>query len=158
MARDVNTLALAINHLGAEHHQPVNGVHHRDGVARDRAGRENNRVGAFHLHLGMLTTGDSAQGCQGLTLATSHQQQGFAVWQIAYLLDRHKQIIGGAHVTQLPRLGNNVEHGAAQQSHLAAVLEGQLQNHRHPVNRAGKSCDDHPAFCLGDVTIQAREH
>ena len=70
----------------------------------------------------MLTTGDAAQSCQGLTLATSHQQQSFAVGQIAYLLDRHKKIIGGAHVTQLPRLGNNVKHGAAQQSHLAAVL------------------------------------
>ncbi len=60
VARDVNTLALAINHLGTEHHQPVDRVDHRDGVARDRAGRENNRVGAFNLHLGMLATGDAA--------------------------------------------------------------------------------------------------
>ena len=44
MARDMDAFALAINHLGSEHHQPVNGVHHRDGVARNRASREDDRV------------------------------------------------------------------------------------------------------------------
>ena len=158
MARHVDAFALAVNHLGAEHHQAVNGVDHRDGVARDRAGGKNDRVGGFHLHLRMLTAGNAAEGRQRFALATGHQQQGFPIGQITDLLDRHKQIVGGTHVAQLPRLGDHVEHRAAQQAHLAAVLERQLQDHRDAVNRAGKGGDDHPAFGLGNVAIQAGEH
>ena len=106
----------------------------------------------------MLAAGDPAESGQRFALAAGHQQQGFAIGQVADLLDRHEQLVGGAHVAQLARLGNHIEHGAAQQAHLAAVLEGQLQNHRHPVNRAGEGGDDHPAFGLGDVTIQVGEH
>ena len=62
VAGNVNTLALAVNHLRAQHHQPVDGVDHRDGVPRNRAGREDDRVGALYLHLGVITAGDAAEG------------------------------------------------------------------------------------------------
>ena len=62
VAGNVNTLALAVNHLGPQHHQPVDGVDHRDGVPRNRAGREDDRVGALDLHLGVITAGDAAEG------------------------------------------------------------------------------------------------
>ena len=60
VARHVNAFALAIDNLGAKHHQLVDRVHHRDGVPRDRTRRENDRVGGFHLHLRVITTGDPA--------------------------------------------------------------------------------------------------
>ena len=54
MAGHVDALALAIDHLGSQHHQPVNRVDHRDGVARDWAGRKDDRIAAFYLNLGMI--------------------------------------------------------------------------------------------------------
>ena len=157
VARDVDALALAVDDLGAQHHQPVDGVHHGDGVPRDRAGGEDDRVAALDLHLGVLATGDAAQGSQGLTLATGHQQQGLAIGQITDLLDRDKQIIRSAHVAQFTGLGDHVEHGAAQEADLAAVLHGQLQDHRDAMDGARKGGDDHPAFGLGDMAIEGRE-
>ena len=55
VTRNVDALAFAIHNLGAKHHQLVDGVHHRDGVPGDGAGREDDRVGALDLNLGMLT-------------------------------------------------------------------------------------------------------
>ena len=158
VARHVNAFALAVDHLRPKHHQPVDGVHHGDGVAGDRTGGEDDRVGALHLHLGVFTAGDAAQGGEGFALAAGHQQQGFAIGQITDLLDRHEQIIRSAHVAELACLGDHIQHRTAQQAHFAAVLEGELKNHRHPMDRAGEGGDDHPAFRLGDVAIQAGEH
>ena len=75
----VNALALAVNHLGPEHHQPVDGVDHGNGVAGNRTGRKNDGVGALDLHLRVLATGDPAQRRQGLALAAGHQQERFTV-------------------------------------------------------------------------------
>ena len=157
VARDVDALALAVDHLGAQHHQPVNGVHHRDGVPGDRARGEDDRVARLDLHLGVLTAGDAAQGSQRLTLTTGHEQQGLAVGEVANLLDRNEQIIRSAHVAQLTGLGDHVEHRAAEEADFAAVLHGQLQDHRDAMDRARKGRHDHPAFGLGDVAIQGRE-
>ena len=60
MARDVNAFALAVDHLGAQHHQLVDGVDHGNRVSRDRTGRENDRVRGLDPHLGMLTARDAA--------------------------------------------------------------------------------------------------
>ena len=158
VARDVDALALAVDHLRSHHHQPVDGVHHRDGVAGDRAGREDDRVGGLHLHLGMFTAGDAAEGRQRFALAAGHQQKGFAVGQVADLLDGNEQVVGGTHVAELAGLGDHVEHRAAQQAHLAAVLHRQFEDHRNAMDRAGEGGDDHPAVCLADVAIQIREH
>ena len=158
MAGHMNALALAVDNLGTEHHQLVDRVHHRDGVAGDRAGRKDDRVRGLHPHLRVLTPGNSAQSCQGFTLAAGHQQQGFTIRNIVDLLDRHKQFIWRAHVAQFAGLGDHVEHRATQQTHLAAVLQGQLQDHRHPVDRAGEGGDDHPAFGSGHVAIEIGEH
>ena len=98
-------------------------------------------------------------GCSPrLPLATGHQQQGFAIGQIADLLDRNKQVIRGTHIAQFARFGDHIEHGATQQAHLAAVLECQLENHRDPMDRAGEGGDDDPTLSLGDMAIQMGEH
>ena len=72
VAGDMDAFAFAINHLGAKHHQAVDGVDHRNGVAGNRAGRKNDGVAAFDLNLGMVTAGNATQGRQRLALATSH--------------------------------------------------------------------------------------
>ena len=154
----MNAFAFAVDHLGAKHHQPVDGVDHRDRVAGDRAGRKDNRVSALDLHLGVLTAGDTAEGRQRLALAAGHQQQGLAIRHITDLLDRDKQIIGAAHVAQFTGFGDDIEHGAAQQADLAAVLEGQLQHHCHTMNRAGKGGDDDATFRFCNAAIEAGEH
>ena len=106
----------------------------------------------------MVAAGDTAQGSKGLPLAAGHQQQGFAVGQVANLLDRHEQFIRAAHVAKLARLGDHVEHGAAQQTDLAAMLHRQLEDHRDPVGRAGKGGENHPAFGITNVAIEVGEH
>ena len=158
VTRHVNAFPLAIDHLGAKHHQLVDSVDNRDRVSRNRAGRKDDRVTGLHLHLGMFAPGDAAEGSQGLPLAAGHQQQGFAVGQITNLLDRHEQFIGGSHVAQFACLGDHIEHGAAQQAHLATILERQFQDHRDPMDRAGEGGDDHPTLRLGDMAIQVGEH
>ena len=60
MAGHMDTLSLAVNNLGAKHHQLVDRVHHGNGVPRDRTGGENNRVCGFHLHLRVITARDAA--------------------------------------------------------------------------------------------------
>ena len=38
VAGDMDAFAFAINHLGAKHHQAVDGIDHRNGVPGNRAG------------------------------------------------------------------------------------------------------------------------
>ena len=45
MAGDVDALPFAIDNLGAHHHQSIDGVDHGYGIARNRTGGENDRVG-----------------------------------------------------------------------------------------------------------------
>ena len=126
-------------------------------LPRDGTGRKDDGVGGFDLHLGMFSAGDAAEGRQRFALAAGHEQQGFPVGQVTDLLDRHEQIVGAAHVAELPGLGDHVEHGAAQQAHLAAVLHRQLEDHRDAMDRAGEGGEDHAALRLADVAVQVRE-
>jgi len=91
-------------------------------------------------------------------LTAGHQQQRFPIGHVVDLLDRHEQIIGSTHVAEFPGLGDHIEHRTAKQAHLAPVLERQLQDHRHAVNRAGEGGDDHPALRLCHVAIEIGEH
>ena len=91
-------------------------------------------------------------------MAARHQQQRFAIRKVIDLLDRHEQIVRSPHVAKLTGLGDHIEHGPTQKAHLATILERQLKNHRHTVNRAGKGGDDHPALSLGHVAIEVGEH
>ena len=106
----------------------------------------------------MLAAGDAAESRQRFSLTSRHQEQGFAIGQIVDLLNRHKQIIGRAHVAKFASFGDHIEHRAAQQTHLAAVLERQLKNHGHPMDRTGKGGDDHPALRLRHAAIEIGKH
>ena len=158
MAGHVDALAFAVDDLGAKHHQLVNRVHHRDGVPGNRAGGENNRVGGLDLHLWVLAAGDAAECRQRFPLAAGHQQQRLAIGDVVDLFDRYKEFVRCPHVTELSSLGDHIEHRAAQQADLAAVLEGQLKDHRNPMNGAGEGGDDDPPFGIGDVAIEIVEH
>ena len=158
MTGNMNAFALAVNHLGSENHQPVDRVHHGNGVPRNGARGENDRVGGLHLHLRVFTPGDPAEGSQTLTLTAGHQQQRLPIGDVVDLLDRHKQLIGSTHVAQLPGLADHIEHRPTEQANLATVLERQFKNHRHPMNRAGEGGDNHPALGTGDMPVKIWKH
>ena len=158
MARHMDALVFAVDHRGPLHHESVDDVDHGNGVAGDGAGGKDDRVRGLELYMGMLGPGNPAQGSQVFSLAAGHEQQQLPIRHIPQLLHGEEEVVGTADVAQFPGLGDHVEHGASQKTHPAAVLEGQLQDHADPVNRAGKGGHQDAALRLGNVAIQVGEH
>ena len=110
------------NDVGALHGQLVDDTGNGLLIARDGLGAEYDRIARLNLDFFMDIRRNPGQGRHGLTLASGGNQNHLIVRIILHLLNIDQSLVRNIQISQLRRCGNHVDHTAALNDNLTAIL------------------------------------
>ena len=159
VARDVDVVHALIDHLGAQQQQAVDDLGDALFVAGDGVGRDDDEIPRAHPHLAVAAGRHPGQSAQRLALAAGGDQDHLVGGVAVQLVDVDEGALRDVHIAQLLGHGGVVDHAAAAEGHLAALLDGQVDDLLDAVDVGRKGGDDDPLVPrLGEQVVDAGGH
>src|SRR5271157_332153 len=118
-------------------------------VAGDDAGGDHHLVAGFDADPAVAIHGDARQRGHRFTLAAGQQHHHLVARQAAHVLGLDQHARGDAEASHLDGDLGILEHAAAHEADLAAMLGGQVGHDLHAMQRSGEAGNQHPPLGLG---------
>ena len=128
VAGDMDVVHALIDDFCAQQEQTVDDLGHALLVAGDGLGRDDDEVAGADAHLTVAAGSHAAQGAQRLALTAGGHQHHLFRRILVYLIDADEGAFRDVHIAQLLSHGGIVDHAAAAEGHLAAILHGEVDD------------------------------
>ena len=145
VAGNMGIVHVFVNDLCAQGQKAVDHLGHGLFVAGDGAGRDNDKVSGTDLDGTVAGLRHTGQSGQRFTLAAGGDKDNLFRRVFVDLLDINQHIIRRMQIPQLPRHFGVGNHAAAIDGHLAAILNGQVNDLLDAVDVGSKGCHDNAA-------------
>ena len=142
VAGDVDIVHPLVDDLSAQQEQAVDDLGHALLVAGDGLGRDDDEVAGADPHLTVAAGSHAAQRAQRLTLTAGGHQHHLLRRILIDLVNADEGALRDVHIAQLLRHGRVVDHAAAAEGHLAAILHGEVDDLLDAVDVRRKGGDD----------------
>ena len=139
---NVHIVHALVDDLCAQQQQTVDDLGHALFVAGDGVGGDDDEVAGAYPHLTVAAGGHTAQRAERLALTAGGHQHYLLRRVLVQLVYADQGALRDVHIAQLLRHGGVVDHAAAAEGHLAAILHGQINDLLHAVDVGRKGCND----------------
>ena len=158
VARHVNRGDLLVQDLGASPCQLVDRVVDAQLVPRHRLGRDDHRVPRLHLDGRVVAVGDAHERRERFALAARAEDQHLARRVLLQLVGTDQGVVGHLHVAKVSRDVHVLAHRAADDAHLAAHVDCDVDRLLHPVNVRREGGDEDAPFETRDDLAERLAH
>ena len=134
-----------VDHVAADAEQLVDDAGDGLFVARDRGCGQDDHVALPQLHLAVLGEGHAGKAAHGLALAAGGHDGDLVIGIAVQLVHGDQAALRDLQIAQLHGHPRHVDHAAADQAHLAAVLHRGFDDRLDAVDVAGEHGDDDAA-------------
>ena len=142
VAGNVHVVHALVDDLRTQQQQTVHDLGHALFVAGDGVGGDDDEVAGAHTHLTVAAGGHAAQCAQGFALAAGGDQHHLLRRVLVQLVHTDQRPLRDVHIAQLLCHGGIVDHAAAAEGHLAAILHSQINDLLHAVDIGRKGRND----------------
>ena len=142
VAGHMHIIHTLVDDLCAQQQQTIDDLGHALFVAGDGVGGDDDEVAGAHTHLTVAAGGHAAQCAQGFALAAGGDQHHLLRRVLVQLVHADQRPLRDVHIAQLLGHGGVVDHAAAAEGHLAAILHGQINDLLHTVDVGSEGGND----------------
>src|SRR5579862_5109472 len=124
-------------------------------VAGNDARTENDRVAAFDAGVLVVVDGGAAERAHGLALSSADEQHELFGRKIAKLAGIDDEARRRVDIAKILRDLSALDHGAADDGHLAAMLAGEVERNADAVDGRREAAEEDFLFCVGEDFVEA---
>jgi hypothetical protein len=158
VARGVDGSVAGRDDVAADVVEAVHRVVDRALVARDRRGREDDRVPVVQLDLRVVAVRHPTQRREGLALRAGGDDHELVVREVVDLPRRHELALRHLDVAELAPDVDVLAHRAADERDLAPERARSVDDLLDAVDVRGEAGDDDPSLAAGEDLLQVRPH